>query len=193
MVLNVASPLILLHLLVSSLLQPNITLSHNRLPDTLRACINTKRVFSYMLLLFPGELMERFLLWLMEPPMATGLLQMLQSCLYSSPSRLPAQPPRARWCVVPHDQLAVCPSRSLQPQLLTVSLSLSLCRCCVIQRVSALGLLLAELTPTDPADSVPPPPHSNLSLSLSSTDYSDLSGCSLSLIFRRKTEAILCA
>lgn len=37
-----------------------------------------------MLLLFPGELTERFLLWLMEPPMATAesvsaRLQMLRS------------------------------------------------------------------------------------------------------------------
>lgn len=70
-------------------------------------------VSSYMLLLFPGELTERFLFWLMEPPMATAesasdLLQMLRSlCVLhlrvASSSRRPARPLGARCHIAPHD------------------------------------------------------------------------------------------
>lgn len=121
--------------------------------------------------------------WWSPPWRPPSLLQMLRSCMSSfSSSRRPARQLRNRCHVAPHDPLGVRPSRSLQ---------LSLSRYCVIQCVSALEVLLAELTWIAPADSVPPsPPRSNLPLSPPHADYSGLSGCSI--FFSEERQRLFC-
>lgn len=130
-----------------------------------------------MLLFFRGELTERLLFWLREPPMATAQSVFV---LLSQILRTSLSPPEVHLCLFsvqpgstsePHGALPLMTDwLSFNPANLS---SLPLCWCCTVQRLTSISDLTRIAVHT-----VPPPCSTCLTVFLHTPqcDYTDLIG-----------------